>query len=381
MLFSRISTDESRVDCTKQLSGLYSGSACWVVGSASLLFKEQISDVQSSGLPVLACNLSGRNAKGGWAIKPDIWTTYDPTARFPLSIYRDPTILKFCNAARARDIVPSTDDKLCDMPNLYFIENGLRSYDDFFGLHHTNINNSKDSFIQLLDIGYRLGFRTFYCVGVELAIRPSKAQLDLAESVGVKYEDFHTMHETPKHGYLRQSTLGAFVDEVARMGFSGEQRDAITALESVERESQYAFNEVKPLSSAIAADRHYYNTVQYLRLARKNMKLCGINLYATSRTSRLCPFFPYISTEDVSDMNQQPDDNLTGLYTGRNQHIDLPDHRDIKPYDFENYRAGGCGCGGSKKPHEHPKPVEKQAGLELQEPIRLANDVVIEEVL
>lgn len=377
MLFSRISTDGQEVDCTESLVDLYGGSECFVVGSAPGI-ADYDGLIQNSGIPVLACNLSGRDESGQWRIKPNIWTTYDPTYRFPKSIFNDGTIQKFVNHKRSKDLVTGTDEKLCDAPNTFFYQNGLRSYKDFFGPHPT-INNSKDSFIQLLDIGYRLGFRKFHCVGVSLRVSPSKAQIELARSFGVVYED-GMIHVSRKAGSETQTEksdlLKDFVNEVAKRGFNGDTKQAIQALESIEREGQYSFDETKSLSAAMSSDYHYFQTVQYLRLARKNMRLCGVELTTATTNSRLYPFFPQRTVESITvgpdhlnhlGIDSDGCENLSGLYSGRDTRLELPPHKDILPYDFVSYKApkkAGCGCGGKASATEPPKPEQQPAEVE-----------------
>lgn len=400
MLFSKATTDAQQTDCTATLQNMYAGvepTACFVIGSAPNVPVELIDAVIESPLMKLACNLSGRDKTGKWFIKPNVWTAYDPSARFPRSIYTDPSIMKFVNRHRILDLVSDGDEKMCEMPNTFFYTNELREYSNFFDATRPALNNSLDSFIQLLDIGFRLGFRTFICVGVDLAIRPSEQQIAYAQSVGVNYdrdtyETVNIKQHNNKPVESRSDLLKDFMRAVSRAAFDGNDDRAIEKLLSLEREHQYSFDEHKSFHAAMSSDVHYFDRSQYLRLARKNMSLNGIKLYCTSTTSRLYPYFEMLDAEHIRvQFDGDPAfEDLTGLYSGRYLKTRLPFHRDVKPYDFPKYLehknkpcCGGCAdklkLHGKQPIQPAPEPVERD-GMVLQQLNDLKNaDVQIVE--
>lgn len=377
-MFFRASTDGQRFDasCLKNsCAGLDRPAACWIIGSADNLTSVECEAIQKSNLPKFACNLSGRDEHGEWAIKPTHWTTFDPTNRFPQSIHLDPNIMKFYRESKTLDLIPNSGYKLCDAPNAYFFESELRSYEDYFGQHHTKINHSLDSFIQIMDIAFMLGFREMYLAGCEMKTRPSQAQIDVARSCGVVYDEIKgttaiTKNESGPDGtkanVIQSDLLSDFVREYARLGHNGSMDSAVALLESLDREKQYKFNETKSLYAAMSSDQHYFDRVQYLRLSRKNIQLNGLHIVTTSKTSRLAGWFPHASVFScATEYETQERDDLKGLYSGRQLSIDLPFHRDISPYDWgarnRATKAPCGGCGGKKDKAEQDK--EKWPGI------------------
>jgi hypothetical protein len=178
-----------------------------------------------------------------------------------------------------------------------------------------------------------------------MRIKPSQAQIDLAVSHGVEYQDGRVKRHEPRKkqekgkivDYIDIYWSDLFLDffrECLKNRVADSEENLAKKLESVDRESQYSFSEMKPLKSALMSDLHYFERVQYLRLSRKNMSLKGIKLYTCSETSRLADWFPYSSVENVCDKYELGVDqqSTVGLYTGRKLEIDIPFHRDIKPY-------------------------------------------------
>jgi hypothetical protein len=381
MLFTRATTDSQQIDCSSALKDVYAGTeptACVVVGSAPGMSESLVYAINHTSLMRLACNLSGRDKSGKWYIKPHIWTAFDPTGRFCRSIFTDPSIMKFINRFRTHDLVPGGDEKLCDMPNTFFYENENRSFTNFFDRANDGINHSLDSFVQLLDIGFMLGFREFICAGTEMAIRPSAAQIEFAESVGVKYdrETCETVTEVTVDGKTvesRSDLLRDFVGAVSRIEFGNDLDKAVEALSTLDRENQYSFDETKSLKAAMSSDAHYWERVQYLRLSRKTMALNGMKLYCTSNTSRLYPWFPLLTPVEIHDRYVEAvQDDIAGVYSGKSQAVKLPFHRDVKPFNWGSGPQKKPCCGGCADAQKAPpEPVQPAApivdgGLVLQ---------------
>lgn len=397
MLFYRQSTDGKKIDAS-HLCNSYAGiepTPVWILGSSDTLTQEETDFINESDIPVFGMNYSGRGKEDGrWKIKPDFWTAFDNTPRFHKSIFLDPSIMKFVREMRHLDLIPETNHKLCDAPNTYFFPNENRDYSSFFSEEHQTINHSLDSFIQALDIAYRLGFRTFYCVNTELKITPSEAQIELAKSHGVEYENGLVHRIEPKerivNGKLQNyvedywsDLLIDFVRECLKNQVATSEDKLYEKLESMDRENQYSFNEQKSFQAAVQSDSHYWERVQYLRLARKNMSLKGINLYTCSGTSRLSPWFSHVSVQSVCEKHTLNThlDALRGLYGGRELKLDsLPFHKDIKPYKShvdalkdkpEKEPCKGC----NKKPKQDKGIQDKIREIQFNENLEIIEEL------
>lgn len=344
-LFYRVATDGRVMDCSF-LENSYGGTgpaSVWLIGGGPSLKSAPLETIKDSPAPVFGVNLAGRDKDGEPPlIRPDLWTCFDPSERFHRSIYLDPSIQKFMLGGRTLDLVPGGTEKVCDCPNTYFINHETRGYLDAFGQQHQKILHSLDAFMQAIDICFRLGFRRIYCVGCDMRIRPSEAQVQFAESVGVTYdrEKGWTIWEQDSKTH-QSDRLSDFRDRVQISGKFKSKTDASLALEKVERESQYSFGDPKRFLAACACDNHYWDRVQYLRLSRKNMSLNGLELISCTPDSRLNLFFPYVSPFDAakritSEVGSWESESSMEAYGGeRERRNDLPFHRDIDPYGWK----------------------------------------------
>lgn len=351
MLFHRFSTDGTLID-SDSLCDSYGGiepTPIWILGGSDTLTEEEIDLVNSSDIPVFGVNYGGRGKDGeGWKIKPDLWTAFDSTPRFHKSIFLDPTIMKFVKDSRQYDLIPKTDHKLCDAPNTYFFPCDNRKYSNFFDDSVENINHSLDSFIQAIDIAYRLGFRRFYCINTELVIRLSQEQIKYATDRGVEYKDGNVKRILiDKDGNVSEywsDLLTDFVVACLENGIGGDEKELCEIMEGLDRESQYSFSEKKHFYAAVMSDKHYFERVQYLRLSRRNMVLKGVQLFTCSETSRLHPWFPYRSVQSVCDRHNfiTESEATVGLYSGSELKLEgLPYHKDIPPYNSNTGQEKG----------------------------------------
>ncbi|MCA9041592.1 MAG: hypothetical protein KDA65_14660 [Planctomycetaceae bacterium] len=295
-LFCRINTDRSETDVL--LENMFAGgspAACWLIGGGPSFDQSMADLISVTPAPRMCINLAGAGL-----IRPNFWTSYDPSMRFHKSIYLDPSVMKFVHKRRSLDLVPESSFKVCDCPNLYFFERHRdRQFVDFVASSHTGIVDWSDSMMQSIDILYRLGFRIIYLVGCEMMVRPSEAQQERAEEKGVGYEP--------------QELLKGFLKRCEEKGLSTDE------LEAVERERQYHFVETKPLRAAANADSHYFRMSQYLRLCRRAMSLAGLQLISVTPESRLNDYFPCLGVEEaVMEIHQRtgnPTEETTeGLY-------------------------------------------------------------------
>ena len=403
MLFFRASTDGTATDATAALENLYAGNdptACWLVGSGPSILGAPVEQIAASPVVKIGVNFSGRGPDGtAPRITPDIWTSFDPTSRFHRSIFLNPRITKFLKADKQKDLIPGTTFKACDCPATYFFRSETRGYGDFLDSRSDRILNALDSFIQALDIGYRLGFRRFFCVGADFIIRPSDAQVSLAVSCGIDFDETSgvlvTKDADPKLHY-RSDRLVDFVDECIRKFGGKDRRAVIEELESAGREQQYSFSETKPLAAAIHADSHYWERVQYLRLARRNLSLRGVSLGSCSPGSRLNDWFSFrepltVCDEMTAACGDPREERTVGRYSGDVRDAvreSLPHHRDVSPYDWAQTVSRRAKSDLDSAPTvvaEAANPVPAVAADRIQAAVNrfkgINNPVEIEEVL
>lgn len=131
------------------------------------------------------------------------------------------------------------------------------------------------------------------------------------------------------------------------------------------------------------------------------MSLRGIELFSTTKTSRLAQWFPVASVSEAfyrHDLGLD-NENLEGCYSKTFDDSDMPFHRDIKPYDWKNNprfkntdqdkKKGDCGCNKKKvEQNKEERELDELNGVVLDpkgmldkiEHVRM-NDIVLEEVL
>lgn len=270
MNFHRITTDHTVTPI--DIDGICSGpiaSTCWIIGGGPALLSLPIDDIRRSPVPKMAINLAGTGF-----IRPDFWTAYDPSPRFLPSIYLDAGITKFVPRRRWNEFIPATNYKVCEAPRLLFFERDpQRGFHDFLDARHTKIVDWADSFVQAIDILYRLGFRRLLLAGCEMRVQPSHEQIERGAMRGVKYSLF---------GRLRD-----FVRDCESAGISADD------LDRCEAGPHYHFDERKSIRAAVRTDEHYLRIVQALRLSRRSIVSAGLDIISVTPHSRLNDFFPY----------------------------------------------------------------------------------------
>jgi hypothetical protein len=285
----------------------------------------------------------GINLGGARLIRPNLWTSYDPSARFHRSVYLDASIWKFVHARRAMDLVPETTFKVCECPcTLCFDRDPQRGFADFLPHGAKGVVDWNDTFVQAIEIAYRLGFRVLYLAGCDFHVRPSTAQIERARVAGVEY--------------VPRELLGDFYERCSGAGVSRAE------LESLELPTQYHFDERKPLGAAIQTDQHYSRTAQYLRLCRRALSLAGVELVSVTPDSRLNDYFPYREADDVlAELGAavgRPDEEPTcGLYTrvGTRTPAGVGPMRDLKPHHWKRKGEPPAECAAEPAPAANPR--------------------------
>lgn len=268
--FFRVDTDRRRH--AGGLDGVFGGptsTAAWLVCGGPSLNSLDVGAIDASPAAVMAVNLAGHGL-----IRPDFWTSYDPTCRFVRSLYLDGSILKFLHARRASDLVPETTFKVCEVPGTYFFERDTgRTFGSLLEPGSGNVVDWADSMVQGVDILYRLGFRRIYLAGADLQVLPSEEQVAAAGRRGVEYEE--------------RMPLDDFARACREAGLSEAD------LAAMAEPSIYHFDERKPWGSAVQTDRHYFRVVQWLRQSRRNLASQGLELISVTPESRLNDHFHY----------------------------------------------------------------------------------------
>jgi len=315
LLFYRLDTDQHVIPVN--LDDMYGGpqpSECWLIGGGPSLGELPCDEIARSPLPKMSMNLSGTGL-----LRPNFWTSYDPTARFHRSIYLDAGILKFVHRRRAMDLVPETTFKVCECPGVIFFDRHAgRDFSTFLSPQAPGIIDWADSMVQAIDLLYRLGFRTIYLAGCEMRVRPPAelwqqvSERDVSVDPLGLLSDFFKLCES--HGLSWQHAIPS--DEL----------------------SIYHFEETKSLRAAMQTDQHYFRIAQSLRLARRNLTQHGLQLISVTPQSRLNDHFPYRDISDVlADVRRTVGDAgreaTRGLYSqqaSRSPKLTGP-MRDVKP--------------------------------------------------
>lgn len=329
-MFFRCETDGTRTPV--EVRGLFAGpmrSMCWIVGGGPSLQSMPCREISSTAIPRFGVNLSGTGL-----LRPTIWTSYDPTARFHRSIYLDGSILKLVSVRRAMDLVPDSTFKVCEAPNLLFFERmSGRGFHDFPPALATTSSKEdagsngvvdwQDSLIQAIELAWWLGFRELVLIGCEMHVRPESAHLRLARERGVEY----------RSGEL----LKGYYERCAACGLTRPM------LEQSAASRPYHFDETKSLAAAIQTDWHYFRVAQYLRLSRRAMALAGLELISATPDSRLNDFFPFQHVDDVIEtlrrrVGHPHHETTRGKYSQAVKPSSGVPMRDFKPHGWTDDR-------------------------------------------
>lgn len=319
--FVRCHTDgtETPLDVTNHYAGP-TATPCWLLGGGPSLATLDCHAIAASPAPVFALNLAGHGL-----LRPDFWTCYDPTQRFHPSIYLDPSITKFIHHRKRADVVaPDRPHKLCDCPaTLFFKSHKQRGFADFLPPPNAGIVDWNDTMVQAIEIAYRLGFRTLFLAGTDMAVRPSPEQITAARSRGI---DYH--HNEPLRNFANR-VYEAGVDKSDFAQLPGPPL--------------YHFDETKGWPSTVNTDQHYYRVCQYLRLARRSIALAGLSIVSVTPDSRLNRFFNYIpldqAVEQIHALTGDPRaETCKGRYTskGAPPPAQAAPMKDFPPHNWHN---------------------------------------------
>jgi len=173
-MFYRIGTDGVRTEVG--LQGTFGGpqrTSVWLIGGGRTLTASVAEQILRTPVPRMCINLAGTGL-----LRPTLWTSYDPSARFHRSVYLDAGVMKFVHRRRAMDLVPETTFKVCECPQTYFFERDVeRGFGNFLSQGQRGIVDWADSMVQGIDLLYQLGFRRIYLAGSEMRVRPTEEQL------------------------------------------------------------------------------------------------------------------------------------------------------------------------------------------------------------
>ncbi len=358
-MFYQLATDGTQVEVP--LRNRYAGpfpTPCWIIAGGPSLSQLPVAEIAASLVPKFAMNLAGHGL-----IRPNFWTSYDPTPRFQRSIYLDASITKFVHRGRAMDLVPETTYKVCEAPATFIIDrNRDTGYHNFLNTSSSNSTTDwQDSFIQTIDIAYQLGFRELILAGTDMFIPPSEELQQCASEVGIRYQ-----------------TGDLLKDFVKQLETKGVTRKAIETLATGQ---QYHFDEQKDFGSAINTDFHYFRVGQYLRLARQAMSLAGLSITSVTPHSRLNDYFRYEPIEQVfarlaTSIGDPAKESTAGLYTEKNNR--KPTHlgpmRDFRPHFWPEKTNP---CQNQPAPNPSAAPNRQNPQMRLQDAIRNLPEIAV----
>jgi hypothetical protein len=162
------------------LENLYRNAGCFFIGSGPSFAEVDKEPLRQPGILTWGVNNSPK------AFRPNIWTCVDGPARFLESVWRDPTILKFCGMGKSDKSIWDHDKweysttQVQDCANVVHIERNSEFHPDTFLTEDTvNWGNSADYgggrsvFMAVLKIMYVLGIRRVYLLGVDFKMTES----------------------------------------------------------------------------------------------------------------------------------------------------------------------------------------------------------------
>ena len=166
------------------LFDIYRNQACFFVASGPGFKKIDPALLKKPGIITLGVNNSAKS------FRPNIWVSVDSPGRFLESVWRDPTIMKFCGTGKWKQPIwdhkrweeagfPAANDfyssvKVQDCPNVYHIKRN-NEFDASKFLteetinwgNHKNRGGCRSVMVASVKIMYALGFRRVYFVGVD----------------------------------------------------------------------------------------------------------------------------------------------------------------------------------------------------------------------
>lgn len=334
-MFYRIGTDGVRTEVG--LQGTFGGpqrTSVWLIGGGRTLTASVAEQILRTPVPRMCINLAGTGL-----LRPTLWTSYDPSARFHRSVYLDAGVMKFVHRRRAMDLVPETTFKVCECPQTYFFERDVeRGFGNFLSQGHRGIVDWADSMVQGIDLLYQLGFRRIYLAGSEMRVRPTEEQIRMGRAKGVEFTE--------------KSLLSEFVNRCRKGGLSEEILDESGPADV------YHFAERKPIRAAANTDFHYFRVAQYLRLSRRAMATAGLELISVTPGSRLNDYFPFIPIEEacaklMGEVGDPDAEEVTGRYrlTGPRIEAGLGPMKDFKPHRWGEEKLKQRGENKTIVPH------------------------------
>lgn len=328
VIFYKRGTDQDKVDCTELLLNsclsTLDPSVCFILGAGPSLSSASplaglYASVERSPSAKFSVNYGGRGRDGeGWLIKPTHWTTYDQTYQFPKSLLFDPSITKFIKGNRAMDLATDTTEKVCDCPNVICFDNQTRRYKQHWSTGSTGVLDSRDSMLQAIDIAIKLGYRTLVCLGCEMRVPISEELQEFLIDNDITTSNFFQVPSeiTKKTG---KSTKAVHAD-----------------LDEMDLGQQYCMNERKPSYRMAQSDKHYWETVQRLRLSKKSLASHGVRILSATPVSRLNTWFEFVDLREflmTSFKGLNPEEETTvGVYARDNGPPSLPFHTDLPAY-------------------------------------------------
>jgi hypothetical protein len=170
----------SKVQTPINLTDLYRNAGCFFIGSGPSFAKVNKDQLKKPGVLTWGVNNSPK------AFRPNLWCCVDEPARFLESVWRDPTIMKFCGTGKAGKPIWDhakwgySKTLVQDCPNVIHITRNSQFQAAKFLTEDTiNWGNNKDYgggrsvMIASIKIMYLLGIRRVYLLGVDFKMTES----------------------------------------------------------------------------------------------------------------------------------------------------------------------------------------------------------------
>lgn len=166
------------------LRNIYPNQACFLIASGPSLNSMNLDPLRNPGIMTMGVNNSPKT------FRPNLWTCVDNPARFLESIWRDPTIMKFCGTGKAKQRIwdynrwaeagcPANNDyysktRVRECPNVIYMKRNTQFNPMHFFTepsinwgNHKNQGGGRSVMVAALKILYVLGFRRIYLLGVD----------------------------------------------------------------------------------------------------------------------------------------------------------------------------------------------------------------------
>ena len=163
------------------LNGIYKGASCFLIVSGPSLLNYDLRKLKRPGVLTFGVNNSPK------VFRPNMWTSVDSPEKFMLSIWRDPTIMKFVPDGKPEKHLfdnwtwKASEVKVKECPNvIYYPRNDTFHADTFLTEPNVNWGDRKENggkrsvMLAALRLIYELGCRRIFLLGCDFHMELGK---------------------------------------------------------------------------------------------------------------------------------------------------------------------------------------------------------------